>query len=630
MSKNIIALSAKEGVEKMNVKYQVLAVVAGLLFNHASAVEFPGHGGDLASEEAWGGEIPYGEDVSFVNNGRYTLSRELSFGAMGILAPETAFDLSAEGAVVNCTSFSLESKGLGVTISGGRLVSSGDFHAGSTNSTVDAKNNTLVLANGANVTAVNTYVSNKKTGNTLRIAERSSLNLTGDIFMGWNANGNNALEVLSGGMLSVRNFYDGWFSAAKHKTTSSTGNRVLVDGLNSKMTIQKALSVGAVYCDNVFEVSNGAVIENNDRITVGGTATATNSMIVASHGASVSGVELVIGEDSTNSVFRLDDGATATFTKDVYLGGRNGSGNDSRLEIENSSFSCRELKIGGTSSIASKLRMFGAQSQFAVTKKNIGYYPIFMYGSGHEFILDGAQWHHSDKNLRFDTAAENSSIKLLNGAVFTTDGGLYFGTNLTSSCGNTLYVGEGASFSGQFIRIYRENNSLVVSNGCVSLVSTSDSVQNSGLRVGDSYDVPEGMKVGGNRLVLQGSAPKVRSAKAVRVENTSTLRFEIPSAGLDSANTPIVCANFVVDASSSLLAANVFEHSRQIKSAVKYALVETSGENKVSIPQTVIDAANLDLDAQGCRKAYFSISEDKRIVYLTVKSASSGLKVVIK
>ena len=116
----------------------------------------------------------------------------------------------------------------------------------------------------------------------------------------------------------------------------------------------------------------------------------------------------------------------------------------------------------------------------------------------------------------------------------------------------------------------------------------------------------------------------------MRIENASTLRFEIPSAGLDSANTPIVCANFVVDASSSLLAANVFEHSRQIKSVVKYALVETSGENKVSIPQTVIDAANLDLDAQGCRKAYFSISEDKRIVYLTVKSASSGLKVVIK
>ena len=614
----------------MNVKYQVLVVVTGLLLNHASAVEFPGNGGDLASEEDWGGVIPSGEDVSFVNKGRYTLSRELSFGAMEILAPETVFDFSAEGAVVNCTSFSLESKGLGVTISGGRLVSSGAFHAGSIDATVDAKNNTLSLVDGADVSAETVYVSNKKTGNTLRISGNSVLAVSGDLFMGWNANGDNALEVLSGGVLSVLNFYDGWFSSAKHKTTSTTANRILVDGANTKMSVKKTLTVGTVYCDNVLEVSNGATLENADRITVGGAVTATNSTISASGGAAVSGVELVIGEDSTNSVFRLEGDSSAVFSKDVYLGGRNGSGTDSRLEIDNSSFSCRELKIGGVCGIASKLLVSGAQARFAVTRKNVGYYPLFMYGSGHEFVLDGAQWHHSDINLRFDTAAGNSSVKLLNGAVFTTVGGFFFGTNLVSSCGNTFYVGEGSSFTGQFMRIFRENNSLVVSNGCVSLVSTSDSNQNAGLRVGDSYDVPDGMKVGGNRLVLQGSAPKVRSAKAVRVENTSTLRFEIPPAGLDRANTPVVCSNIVIDETSSIVAEGVFEHSRRIPSTVTYTLVETSAANKVSVPQTVIDAANLELAGQGCRKAFFSISDDRRFVYLTVKPAAGGLKLVVR
>ena len=614
----------------MNARFQIPVVAAILLFNCAGGAEFPGAGGDLSNGGDWGGTVPAGEDVSFANSGRYTSSEGVSFGAMAVLAPEAVFDLSSSGGAVACTSFSLEAAGLDVTVSGGRLVSSGAFYGGSTNATVDAKNNTLVLENGANVSAQEVYVSNKKTGNTLRISENSVLDVSGNLFMGCNANGDNALEVLSGGVLSVLNFYDGWFSSAKHKTTSTTANRILVDGANTKMLVEKTLTVGTVYCDNIFEVSNGAIVENKDRITVGGAVTATNSALVARQGASVSGVELVIGENSTNSVFKLEGASSAAFTKDVYLGGRNGAGTDSRLEIDNSSFSCRELKIGGASSISSKLIVSGAQSQFAITKKNVGYYPVFMYGSGHEFVLDGARWHHSDINLRFDTAAENSSVKLLNGAVFTTVGGFYFGTNLVSSSGNTFYVGEGTSFTGQFMRIYRENNSLVVSNGCVSLVSTASSTQNTGLRVGDSYDVPEGMKVGGNRLVLQGSAPKVRSAKAVRIENASTLRFEIPPSGLDLANTPVVCSNIVVDASSSIVAADVFEHSRHVKSTVKYALVETSGENMVSIPQTVIDAANSDLEAQGCRRAFFSISDDRRFVYLTVKFASSGLKLVVR
>jgi hypothetical protein len=148
--------------------------------------------------------------------------------------------------------------------------------------------------------------------------------------------------------------------------------------------------------------------------------------------------------------------------------------------------------------------------------------------------------------------------------------------------------------------------------------------------VGDSYDVSEGMTVGGNRLVLQGSAPMVRSAKAVRIENASTLRFEIPPSGLDLANTPVVCSNIVVDASSSIVAAGAFEHSRRIPSTVTYTLVETSDANRVSIPQAVIDAANLDLEAQGCRKAFFSVSGAGRFVYLTVKPAAGGLKLVVR
>ena len=151
----------------MNARFQIPIAAASLLFNCAWGAEFPGAGGDLSNGGDWGGMVPAGEDVSFANSGRYTSSEGVSFGAMAVLAPEAVFDLSSSGGAVACTSFSLEAAGLDVTVSGGRLVSSGAFYGGSTNATVDAKNNTLVLENGANVSAQEVYVSNKKTGNTL-------------------------------------------------------------------------------------------------------------------------------------------------------------------------------------------------------------------------------------------------------------------------------------------------------------------------------------------------------------------------------------------------------------------------------------------------------------------------------
>ena len=613
----------------------VLTLFAGCAMC-ASGVDFPSSGGDMSSASAWGsGGIPLNQDVAFSNSGTYVASNDLAFAAISLSAPAAVFDFAGpNGATptISCSQFSFEAGNLAVTLSDGGWTSSGKFYVGSTNATVKARNNTLTLTNGVSVSAVETYVSNKQTGNTLKVCDNSSLSLSGDIFMGVNANGNNRIEITSGGTVSVgQNFQDGSFSAAKYKTTSSTANSVLVDGTGSRLSVDNYMTIGAVYCDNSVVVTNGAVLENGYRIYVGAAATATNSSLSVAGEASVSGKDLMVGGgNATGSVFRVASGSTATFTQDAYLGGYNAPGVDSRLEIENSDFTCRQLIIGRFSGIASTFRMSGAGSSLTITRKNVSWYPLFESGSGHEFILDGASWHHSDINLRFDNSANDSAVRLLNGASLVSDGGLYSGTNTSASCGNTFYVGDGSCFTGQFMRISRRNNSVVVSNGCCSLISRADS-RNTGLRIGDNIDVVSDDDIGGNRLVLQGRAPKIRSAKEVRLARGSTLLFDIPENGLDTANVPIVCSNLVVDASSSIRAAGVDAHRKAMTgSTVVYTLVEASAENLISIPAAVLADANADLTEQGCEKCVFVVSNDKRRLCLKVRPEHSGMKVIIR
>ena len=601
----------------------------------ANGVDFPSSGGNLASADDWGGAVPLNQDVAFRNSGTYESTADVTFAAISLFAQTAVFNLGGGGGAahsVSCSQFSFEEGSLNTTLSGGSWTSYGVFDVGSTNATVKARNNTLTLTNGVSVSAVNTYVSNKQTGNTLKVCDNSTLSLSGNLVMGVNANGNNRIEILSGGTVSVGgNFQDGSFSAAKYKTTSSTANSVLVGGSGSRLSVDSYMTIGSVYCDNSVVVTNGAALENGNRIYVGAAATATNSSLSVVGGASVSGEDLMVGGgNATGSVFRVAGGSTATFTKDAYLGGYNTPGVDSRLEIENSDFTCRQLIIGRSSGIASTFRMSGANSSLTITRKNISQYPLFESGSGHQFILDGASWHHSDINLRLDNSASDSAVRLLNGASFVSDGGLYSGTNATASSGNTFYIGDGSCFTGQFMRISRRDNSVVVSNGCCSLVSQANS-RNTGLRIGDNIEVVSDDDIGGNRLVLQGRAPKIRSAKEVRIAKGSALLFEIPEDGLDAENVPIVCSNLVVDASSSIRASGVDAFRKALTgSTVVYTLVEASDENLISIPAAVLADANDDLAEQGCARCAFFVPDDKRRLCLRVRPANSGMKVIFR
>ena len=599
----------------------------------AEAVEFPSNGGDLASAESWGGTVPSGEAVSLPKSGTYTASANVAFGVMDVSAPQITFALAGSetsAGNVSCASFSLESKNMDVSFSSGNFAASGDFSLGSTNATIDAKYNTLTLKNGASIeVGGKAYISNKKKRNTLKVTEKSSMEITDNLIMGVNANGENRIEITSGGRLSVKgDFHDGSFSSAKNKVLASTANSVVIQGEGSKLSVEGALFAGAVYADNSVTVSDGAVLENGYRIFVGSATTVTNTVMEICNGSTITGTMLAVGEGATGSVFRVTGDSQALFSGEIYLGGYNYGGVTNVLEVENSDFTCKDLIIGKqTASYASSFRLSGPRANLAITRSNVSRYPLFTAGSGHEFVLDGATWHHSDINLQFDTAAENCSLRLENGAVFVTDGGFYSGTNSAHSCGNTFYVGDGASFTGQFIRISRCDNSVVVSNGCCVLLSEADS-RNTGLRIGDQLDNVS--EIGGNSLILQGAAPKVRSAKEVRIANSSLLRFDIPAVGLSRDNVPVVCSKLVIDEESELLATGVYEHSRAIEKTVSYVLAEASAENMISVPKSVVDAANADLRNQGCRRSFFSVSADKRQLLLTVRPAFDGLKVVIR
>ena len=598
----------------------------------AAGVEFPSSGGDISSPSAWGsGGIPTNQDIEFRSSGTYVASNDLTFATISLYTPAAIFDFAGPNGTaptISCSQFSFEAGSLFVTLSDGGWTSSGKFYVGSTDATVKAKNNTLILTNGVSVSAAETYVSNKQTGNTLKVCDGSTLSVSGNLFMGVNPNGNNRIEITSGGTVSVgQNFQDGSASSSSQRKTSSTANSVLVGGMGSQLSVEKSMTIGSVYCDNSVVVTNGAGLENGYRIFVGSAVTATNNSLSVIDGASVSGVALMIGEGSTGNVFRVSGASTATFTQDAYLGGYNSAGYGNSLEIEDSDFTCRQLIIGRSSGMRSTVRISGKKARFEQTRSNVSRLPLFVGGGGHEFILDGASWHHSDINLQFDDAASDSTVSLVNGASFVTDGGLYFGTNSVASCGNTLYIGDGSCFTGQFMRVSRQDNSVVISNGCCALLSDADS-NNTGLRIGDLLDNVN--EIGGNRLTLQGRAPKVRSAKDVRIARSSTLLFEIPSNGLDCENVPVVCSRLVIDAESSLRAAGVAAFRQSISSTVEYTLVEASGANMISVPASVLSAANDDLVAQGCVKCEFRISADGSKLSLKVRPTPSGTYVTIR
>ena len=598
------------------------------------AVDFPSSGGDFASETGWGQTVPVGQDVSFANNGTYWASADVIFAGMNNLAALATFDLEygngADVRTIGCSGFYLGAGGLSVLLSGGAWVSTGWFSACSDDATLKTRNNVLVLTNGVSVSAVDSYVSNKDTGNLLRISAGSILDLSGSLTMGVNDNGNNRLEILSGGRLSVKGaFQDGSTTGSKYRTMTSTANSVLIDGLGSALSVKggtkSALNVGAWYCDNSIVVSNGGALENDYRMYIGCYATVTNTRVSVESGSTLSGALLVIGEAATGSVLRISGGSVASMSGNVNLGGYATAGCSGAIEVEDAEFSCKQLQIGIPGSRDCRVKVSGGQSVFTITKKNVSRYPFFTAGSGHEFVLDGATWRPSDNSMQLDEEADDCTVRLENGASLELIGGLFSGTNDVASCGNSFVVGNGSCFTGQFVRISRRNNSVVVSNGCLAAVSTASS-GNSGVRIGDLLsNVTE---VEGNLLALQGRSPQIRSVGAVRIVNGSTLRFDVPAEGFDAANVPITCSSLVIDGDSFLRATGVPELRKALKARTCYTLAVA--DEGLSIPNPILAAANKDLADSGCAHCKFGISDDGKELYLKVSPENIGLCIILR
>lgn len=136
----------------------------------------------------------------------------------------------------------------------------------------------------------------------------------------------------------------------------------------------------------------------------------------------------------------------------------------------------------------------------------------------------------NDSATGYENASTNNLVRLVNGARLRP---YQFFCNY-ACCSNVIEVGADSSLAALDIWIRGVGNAVVVSNGTIRVTQSGK-----GLVFGSAGDVPEGQPYveGGNRLVLEGSCPKITNANApdygasARFYDRSELVIRVPENG---------------------------------------------------------------------------------------------------
>lgn len=554
----------------MNIKtlsFGCAALAASVVMG--AAVDFPGAGGDLASAKDWGGTRPAAtESVNLINAGTYALSEDVTFSQLLIPTAGSTLSFGAKTFTITSTGnfgFHFTAPGLTV-VDGGTFDLSGkaNFHGAYNNYKGQIH---TVLTNGCVVTNVNCfYAARYSEGNTTKVTGGSKV-YTEEIRLTNDNSYDNTFEVSGGAEIHLTNRF--YFDVNATTKGVHGGNRFIVRDPGSlyEQTNGYMMQLGYQQHDDIFWVTDGArATSANGGVNVGGSAPTTNSLLRVDNGATASFKEIdVVGRYGHVQVC---DGGSLTLKTLSF------KGSDNDLIVSNATFACNPTKASEVSCLGSSatvsnnvIRAIGADTAFTLYT-SAGVHDL--YGAGHHntvSIEDGAAWPVSVNVMMTNThhsvlrvTGENSRFGKAAG-----DGNFYFGchkdflSNRQDSVSNRVCVSDGAAFNVSRFVMAGIGNRLVVSNATVTL--TADSV---GFRSG--YE--NGVKVhDDNGLILQGATPKVRSLSSTSqnafwFQNNSLLRFEIPEEGyadgfvpielgcsfyLDETNTrvEIECAKFV-------------------------------------------------------------------------------------
>ena len=164
------------------------------------------------------------------------------------------------------------------------------------------------------------------------------------------------------------------------------------------------------------------------------------------------------------------------------------------------------------------------------------------------------------------------------------------------------------------MNISRADNVLIVSNSTV--VAAREETSWSGIRFGQKLDNVVLSDIGGNGLVIQGDSSSVSAVREMTFENRSFLRFEMPEGTYADGCVPVSARAFSISEDSALEIDCAFGRM----SPGKYTLISTT--NGITIPASVLEAANASLVEQGNSAARLALSNGGKTLLLKVSKGT--------
>jgi hypothetical protein len=519
--------------------------------------------------------------VEISEEGIYTASSDLSFGALSVKASPVTFDFSATPSrkvvLSSDTAFSVAKKKANVTFKGGEWGGSEEKAVDFLCSVQDAPYTQVFLDNCAWTSLRRVIVGRNAAFCTLTLDNKSRIEAQ-EFRLVNGGKGNCALNILGGSGL----FLSSGDTPFRTDTNSSDGGSgtITVAGEGSIFSAPKSEFRIYYAPDHSLIVSNKASLVAND-LYVGKIITAERARVLVADGASVTaaniymhsiGGNMTVSNNAEVSAGKLDVGredSSDAVGANVLIADRStltakeitirnpGCGlvvSNATLVVDNAANNAVKVGYQGRSGGSFVLSGEDAKISYAPS----GNLEVFAENSrGAEFrIENGATW-DLGVTVRCAIKTSNSVFKVASDGLFTVgknelkdaDSGevtntVYAGTfdfgpggsnnDCALSASNRIEIFDGGIVRLRRLRLNGHGNALVVSNATVAFETSI--VDDNEMRIGYRYRngnwTENGWFTRDCALVLKGNAPQVIAPKTVlNVENNSVLRFEIPEAG---------------------------------------------------------------------------------------------------
>lgn len=467
-------------------------------------------------------------------------------------------------------------------------------------------NNTLVLTNGANISAQNFRItSGAGHDNAIRIFG-STLTLSGN-FIPEEASitsgvGNNAASRLLavGSSISVPNKAvvlgrgrpNDVFVLEGESSFASAGLTIGSSGTNSKGVTAYDGS------NNSFAVTN-STLTSTAGVTVG-SAGANNALRLSGAtmdvtGKDVTGKIVVGGSERGHGNVLAATNSTITCSSDFGVGSE-GAASNNTVVLHDVALSANSLSIGtGEQASGNRLCLGGAKGSLTLKNRPSEDPYFFGVGGGNEVCLFD---HFADSisgNVNLMAKAPGNTLRVTSGASVSHDtGSISIGQSSSKSTGNTLRIEDGASFTAYRFALYGKDNTVVVSNATL-YTERKDVTSTTSLCIGISVGTvdPSVTDVSNNRLVLQGVRPSCGSKGETYVGASGSVTFELPAAALET--VPLAAGMVTFAEGSAIHVACDAYLSYLGDERGRVVLARASDKSRITIPQSVLDAANAEL-----------------------------------